>query len=215
MRTPLDIVHQGWAQLEFEQLDTAEWADWLVERLEHWHSVMRERGESASSVRKKEFDKKSVDRKLEEGDLVLCRVPGMAHKLQEAWHGPYPVIEKLNRVDYRVEVGKGRQKVLHINSMKRYQVREEDVMRLSVVAEDFSDDEDVGLKMQGVCRDFDVEELVVLKEEFPTVFDDLPGRTEVCTLTIDTGETPPISSMPYRIPDRMKEGVRMEILRNW
>ena len=211
VRTPLDIVHQGWAQLEFEQLDTAEWADWLVERLEHWHSVMRERGESASSVRKKEFDKKSVDRKLEEGDLVLCRVPGMAHKLQEAWHGPYPVIEKLNRVDYRVEVGKGRQKVLHINNMKRYQVREEDVMRLSVVAEDFSDDEDVGLKMQGVCRDFDVEELVVLKEEFPTVFDDLPGRTEVCTLTIDTGETPPISSMPYRIPDRMKEGVRMEI----
>ena len=107
VRTPLDIIHQGWAQVEFEKLDTSEWAEWLVERLQHWHSVMRERGEVASKVRKKGFDKKSVDRKLEEGDLVLYRIPGMSHKLEEAWHGPYPVIEKMNRVDYRVEVGKG------------------------------------------------------------------------------------------------------------
>ena len=33
VRTPLDILHQGWAQLEFSELDTDEWADWLVERL--------------------------------------------------------------------------------------------------------------------------------------------------------------------------------------
>ena len=122
VRTPLDILHQGWAELEFEELDTAEWAEWLVERLQHWHDVMRERGECASSKRKLGFDRKTVERELEEGDLVLCRVPGMSSKLEEAWHGPYPVIEKLNRVDYRIEVGKGRKKVLHINNMKKFQV---------------------------------------------------------------------------------------------
>ena len=211
VRTPLDIIHQGWAQIEFEKLDTSEWAEWLVERLQHWHSVMRERGEIASRVRKKGFDRKSVDRKLEEGDLVLCRVPGMIHKLEEAWHGPYSVVEKLNRVDYRIDVGKGRQKVLHINNMKKYQVREEDVMRLAVVAEDFSEDEDIGIRMNGKCQDFDGEQVNVLKGEFPEVFSDLPGRTEVCSLVIKTGEAPPIASVPYRIPDRMKEGVRQEI----
>ena len=118
VRTPLDILHQGWTELEFKDLDVGEWSEWLVDRLEHWHDIMRERGECASGKRKWSFDKKAIDRKLEEGDLVLCRVPGMSHKLEEAWHGPYPVIEKLNRVDYRIDVGKGRQKVLHIRNSK-------------------------------------------------------------------------------------------------
>ena len=211
VRTPLDILHQGWAQKEFEELDTDEWAGWLVERLQCWHSIERERGKSASKKRKKDFDKKTVDRVLEEGDLVLCRVPGMTHKLEEAWHGPYPIVEKLNRVDYRVAVGKGRHKVLHINNLKKYQVREEEVMRLAVIADDLSDDIDVGLKMSGVCKDFEVRQVEVLKEEYPEVFSDLPGRTEVCTLKIDTGEAPPISSAPYRVPDRMKDGVKKEV----
>ena len=85
VRTPLDIVHQGWAELEFEQLNVEEWAQWLVEKLEVWHDVMRNRGEEASRKRKIGFDKKAVNRELEEGDLVLCRIPGMAHKLEEAW----------------------------------------------------------------------------------------------------------------------------------
>ena len=197
--------------MEFEDLKTDEWAELLVDRLQHWHDVMRERGEHASGKRKSGFDRKSLDRNLEEGDLVLVRMPGMSHKLSEAWHGPYPVIEKLNRVDYRVEVGKGRKKVLHINNMKKFWVREEDVMRLAVVAEDFEDDEDVGTRMSGRCNDFDLGQLDKLKEEFPEVFSDMPGKTNVCKLVIKTKEAPPISSMPYRVPDRMKEGVRQEV----
>ena len=211
VRTPLDIMHQGWAQVDFEQLDTDEWAEWLVGRLECWHDVMRDRGKDASKKRKKDFDKKSVERVLEEGDLVLCRVPGMTPKLQEAWHGPYPVKERLNQVDYRVELGKGRCKVLHINNMKRYQIREEEVMRLSVVAEDFSDDEEVGVKLEGRCDDFDESQVEVLQGEYPDVFNDVPGRTEVCSLEIVTGATPPIASGPYRVPDRMKEEVKKEV----
>ena len=211
VRTPLDIVHQGWAEVEFEQLDVQEWAHWLTEKLEVWHDIMRARGEEASKKRKIGFDKKAVNRELEKGDLVLCRIPGMVAKLEESWHGPYPVIDKLNRVDYRVEVGKGRTKVLHINNLKRFYAREEEVLRLSIVAEDFSEDIDVGLKMEGKCIDFEEAEIVVLKREFPEVFSDSPGRTEVCVLEINTGDTPPISSAPYRVPDRMKDGVKKEI----
>ena len=208
VRTPLDIMHQGWAQLEFESLKTDEWAEWLVDRLQHWHDVMRERGECASARRKKEVDRKSVDRKLDVGDLVLVRIPGMAHKLSESWHGPYPVVEKLNAVDFRVDVGKGRHKVLHLNNMKKYWEREEEVMRLTVVAEDFDEDVDVRTKIGGVCDDFEVEEVDKLVEEFPDVFSNLPGKTDVCTMVIRTSEAQPIASMPYRVPDRLKEGVR-------
>ena len=210
VRTPLDILHQGWAELEFKDLDTGEWSDWLVEKLEHWHNLMRERGKSASEKRKLDFDRNTVDRKLEAGDQVLCRVPGMSHKLEEAWHGPYTVLEKVNRVDYRISLGRGRKKVLHI---KQFYALEEEVMRLGVVAEDFDEDEDVGTRMRGRCEDFDLGQLEDMKAGFPEVFSDLPGKTDVCQLGINTRGAQPISSPPYRIPDRLKEGVREEVLK--
>ena len=213
VRTPLDILHQGWSEQEFENLDTDEWAQWLVDRLEHWHDVMRNRGECASGKRKVHFDKRTVDRSLSEGDLVLCRVPGMTQKLEEAWHGPYPVLEKVNGVNYRIDVGRGRKKVLHINNMKRYHVREEEVMRLAVIAEDFEEDEDVGTKMSGRCSDFDLGQLEGLKKDFQSVFNDSPGKTDVCKLVIKTKEAFPISCAPYRIPDRLKEAVRQEVFK--
>ena len=43
VRTPLDILHQGWAELSFVELNTGEWSDWLVDRLEVWHDTLRER----------------------------------------------------------------------------------------------------------------------------------------------------------------------------
>ena len=211
VRTPLDILHQGWVEVDFEKLNTSEWADWLVDRLECWHEVMRKRNKAASKNRKKSFDKKTVDRHFEVGDRVLCRIPGMTHKLQESWHGPYPVVEVVSKVDYRVEFRRGNKKVLHVNNIKLFHGREEDVMRLSVIAEDVSEDEDIGLKMSGRCKDFETAAVDKLKLEFPEVFSDLPGKTELCKLKIETGESAPIALRPYRPPDRMKDGVRMEV----
>ena len=211
VRTPLDIVHQGWAEYEFEELDVEEWAQWLVDKLEVWHDVMRERGEKASKARKKSFDRKAVVREFNVGDLVLCRIPGMVAKLEESWHGPYPIVGKYNGVDYKVDFGKGRHKVLHVNNLKRFYVREAEVMRLVVVAEDFSDDEAIGTKLQGRCPEFDQSWVVGLKSEFPSVFRDVPGRTDVCHLAIRTGDSPPIASVPHRVPDSMKSLVKEEV----
>ena len=213
VRTPLDILHQGWAEIAFEKLDTAEWADWLMARLEVWHDVLRERGKEASKKRKQLFDKGTVNRTLKEGDLVLCRVPGMSKKLKESWHGPYEVVKSLNRVDYKVQLGKGRSKVLHINNLKRFHPRGEEVLRLAVVAEDWEKDEVIGTKLSGVCAEFDREVIEEIKEEFPEVFSDLPGRTKVVKLRIKTGEAEPVASHPHRVPDKLKEGVRSEILK--
>ena len=213
VRTPLDILHQGWAEVSFKELNASEWSEWLTDRLEVWHDVMRERGKDASGKRKSYFDKKTVDRRLEEGDLVLCRVPGMAPKLEESWHGPYPVVEKVSRVDYLVDLGRGRKKVLHVNNLKKYFVREEEVMRLAVVAEDWEGDSEIGTKTAGVCDEFNMKELEEMKIEFPEVFSDLPGKTGVCKLVINTTGEQPISSPPYRVPDRLKEGVREEVLK--
>ena len=211
VRTPLDIVHQGWAECEFEELNVEEWAQWLVGKLEVWHDVMREKGEAASKSRKKSFDKKTLVREYEIGDLVLCRIPGMVAKLEESWHGPYSIVGKFNGVDYEVEFARGKRKILHVNNLKRFYEREADVMRLVVVAEDFSSDEAVGLKLQGLCPEFDQAWVEELRSEFCEVFVDVPGRTGVCQLAIRTGDSSPIASVPHRVPDKMKSQVKEEI----
>ena len=211
VRTPLDILHQGWVEVEFEELDTEEWASWLKDRLRCWHDVMQERGEQAGKTRKKYYDKKAVARELAVGDLVLCRIPGMAPKLKESWYGPVEVIQKLNQVDYRVEMSKGKSKVLHINHLKRYSEREEVVLRIAVVAEDVCAETECGVRMQGTCESFDSSQVAKLKEEFPNVFCDWPGKTDICQLSIHTGDAQPIALCARRLPDKYREGVKQEV----
>ena len=214
VRTPLDVLHQGWAELEFCELETEEWSDWLVDKLSVWHDLVRERGKKASSDRKTLYDKSTVNRTLDEGDLVMCRIPGLIGKLEESWHGPYKVVSKKSRVDYLVDLGKGkgRLKVLHINNLKRYYPRVEEVLRLALVAEDWSEDEEVGTKLIGKFEGFNEQEVVEqLRGEFPEVFSDLPGRTTECKLNINTGDAAPRRSHPYRVPNKLKEGVRAEV----
>ena len=177
VRTPLDILHQGWAEVAFSDLDTEEWSEWLVARLESWHDILRDRGEKASKERKKAHDKGAVERTLVEGDVVLCRVPGMAKKLKESWHGPYEVVKAVSRVDYKIKLRRGRTKVLHINNLKKYHPRGEEVLRLAVVAEDCEEDEVLGPKLSEVCAGFDRSIVEDLKKEFPGVFSDSPGKT--------------------------------------
>ena len=214
VRTPLDILHQGWAEVEFAELETEEWSDWLVDRLAVWHELVRERGKEASGSRKMQYDKTTVNRTLEVGDEVLCRIPGMSKKLKESWHGPYVVKARKSRVDYVVNLGKGkgRMKVLHVNNLKKFYPRVEEVLRLALVAEDWAEEEGVGTQLYGRFEGFDEEKVVQgLKEEYPEVFSDLPGKTTVCKLKIDTGEAAPRGSHPYRVPNKLKEGVREEI----
>ena len=213
VRTPLDILHQGWAEMSFQDLNTEEWSEWLVARLESWHDILRDRGEEASKNRKKAHDKRAVERTLVKGDRVWCRIPGMTKKLKESWHGPYEVVEAVNRVDYKVKLGRGRSKILHINNLKKFHPRGEEVLRLAVVAEDCEEDELLGPKLSEVCAGFDRSIVEDLKKEFPGVFSDSPGKTRVVTLKIKTGESEPVVSHPHRVPDRLKEGVRMEVLK--
>ena len=214
VRTPLDVLHQGWAELEFCELETEEWSDWLVDKLSVWHDLVRERGKKASSDRKTLYDKSTINRTLDDGDLVMCRIPGLIGKLEESWHGPYKVVSKKSRVDYLVDLGKGkgRLKVLHINNLKRYHPRVEEVLRLALVAEDWSEDEEVGTKLIGRVEGFNEQEVVEqLRGEFPEVFSDLPGKTTACKLNINTGDAAPRRSHPYRVPNKLKEGVRAEV----
>ena len=212
VRSPLDVVHQGWVEEEFQEFDTTRWAGWLDERMRIWGDVLRETQGKAILQRKQDYDKKAVERNLVEGEQVLCWIPGRTPKLADSWEGPFKISKKMNNVDYMVDFGKNKKKkVFHLNNLKKFEVRQAGVMRLAVVGESVEDEEMVGVNLTEVCDEFDGTVVEQLETAFPDVFSDLPGKTEVCQLAILTGDERPIASHPYRIPDRLKEAVRAEL----
>ncbi len=176
-RTPLDVLHHGWLEQDFSELDVEEWVELLRDHLETMHEVLRERT-IASKERKKHYNKKAVEREFKRGDSVLNRTPGINGKLEEAWQGPYEVVERVNRVNYKIALGRGRTKVVHINMLKKFVPREAEIMRLVVVSEVEEEEKNEG-RMEEKSELYVEEDIVRLRKEYENVFSDVPGKADV------------------------------------
>ena len=112
---------------------------------------------------------------------------------------------------YRVDVGRKKAKVLHINLLKEYAEREDAVRRMAVVADEVEETPKPKVKLTGECEGFKGEELDEVLNDFAAVFNDQPGKCTVGSMTINTGEAPLVVMPPYRIPARYREQVKEEL----
>ena len=142
-RGPLEIVYEGWRKERKECIGVCSWVEKLCDKLESLRAAARVKQEVAIAKRKESYDRGKCLRSFDVGTLLLLRVPGFDLKLQDAWKGPYKIIERLGEVNYRVDdLKKGhKSKVVHINNIKEYVERTELVGRISIMLEQ----EDAGL----------------------------------------------------------------------
>ena len=138
VRTPLDVLYEGWKSDKLRKLNISSWVDDLCARLE----VLRESAMSKAIVesekRKKFYDRHSVERTFEVGNKVLCRIPGMISKLNDSWEGPFIVQAKFSAVNYKVveDDGRKRSKVVHINNLKGFNETDNEICALTVIVEE-------------------------------------------------------------------------------
>lgn len=112
-------MYHSWKNQRKELWNVSEWVEQLCERLEILRELAAENQSRAIEQRKQAYDRNKVERVYAKDDLVLCRVPGIDLKLEDAWRGPFKIVERLGEVNYRVvEVNKGRKpRVVHVNSI--------------------------------------------------------------------------------------------------
>ena len=119
-----------------------------------------------------------------------------------------------NRVNYKVKEvhGKQREKVIHLNNAKRYVERETDVCALTVVADDHKLDQSSSVLHVEDYDGFKDSDLQDVLGEYKDILTDNSGMTSVVKMDIrlEPGAKV-IFQMPYRLPDRSKEGVRREL----
>jgi hypothetical protein len=124
VRGPITILKELWTGegTDPDVKTTYQYVFDLRERLEATCRVAQEELHQASVKYKRYYDAKAK-KVLKVGDRVLILLPTDKNKLLMQWKGPFPVVEKLNSVDFRVIVD-GKTKTFHANLLKRYFERE-------------------------------------------------------------------------------------------
>ena len=179
VRTLLDALYHCWVEEKEVNLNASEWEDVVQERLDLVRDVASRRMKEAVVQRKKAYDKCSKIRMFDKGDMVMYRVPGLCHKLQESWTGPFGIVERLNRVNYKVIESDGK------SSVKKKQLKAlcGCVNRLTVVASEEKDD-----------RSLVAEDIRELLSSYEDVLSEIPGQKDTIQIKIEVEYTSPIQN---------------------
>ncbi|XP_069992741.1 uncharacterized protein [Penaeus vannamei] len=222
VRGPLNILHELWSnnEINHEVKSTYQYVTDLRTRLEETAKLAAAKAEISSRNYKYYYDLKAKHRKLEVGDEVLVLLPTDHNKLIMQWQGPYPVVScKDNGVDYSIKAH-GKNKLFHINMLKKYHRREsisskEKVVQVCVVEESSTENQPMycessitslndkelnvneGLSSEQVC---DVKDLIT---DFSDVFSDVPGHTKSIEHVIKLESNVPVSKKPFPIPHHL------------
>ncbi|XP_037789320.1 uncharacterized protein LOC119584727 [Penaeus monodon] len=230
VRGPLSILHDLWTNdgIDNEVKTTYQYVLDLRSRLEETAKLAASHANISSKSYKAYYDLKSRPRKLEIGDEVLVLLPTSTNKLVMHWRGPYPIIRcHENGVDYIIKM-QGKDKLFHINMLKRYFRREDNKEKqkcknvIQICVEEFP--------VNGTCEPVNLEvtdnnrfnisselslsqsrEMSVLLNRYTDVIRDKPGLTQTIRHKIKLTSTVPINKKQYPIPLNLKQEFNKEV----
>lgn len=225
VRGPLSIVRQQWAKKKTQSRSIVEFVQDMQKKLEEVSTLARDREEKTKAKVKTWYDQKARERNFEVGDQVLVLLPEDHCKTTAEWHGPYTVIRKASNVSYVIELPEKRQKLrqFHVNMLKKW-IQAKQIATVLVADEEDMDQlaelpiltlEMTRNNTQPVIRaglpPEQKKQLLEFLDSNADLFTPEPGSTDTLEHTIPTGESPPTSQHPYRVPVAWQSAVREEV----
>ena len=140
---------------------------------------------------------------------MLVLLPTSTSKLLAQWQGPYPVLRRVGRVNYEVDMAdhRKRKRIFHVNMLRKWQILTETSFLVGeedhdegpgdVVSWNDDEGEDQPTISDRLGRR-QIQELHVVMNDFTDVFSNQPDRTNVAGHRIKTGAARPVRRPPYR-----------------
>ena len=237
VRGPMTILKELWSSTvpDDEIKTTYHYVIDLQERLNSTCDIARKALTKASAKYKRHFDVRAKERRFECGDRVLLLLPTSTNKLLMQWKGPYEVVRRVARNDYKLMVD-GKEKTYHANLLKRYVERTDSPgtgnnvtnvqgNAIHVVVEEEDDDGSAGIALPSIKQTEDNNDLAygddleedkrtqmeTLMTEFGDVLTDVPGRTDIITHSIELTSNEHVRSRPYSVPQSLRETIKDEV----
>lgn len=190
------------------------------DRLERYQEQARENLQAKQQAQKTWYDQHARLRQFLPGQKVLLLLPTSTNKLLAKWQGPYTVVRKMGPVTYEVhhpDKGKSKQSY-RVNLLKKWQeppakVCEAAMLVRKVTEVEEEDSSEVIERDPSDVRLVHLEndkrqELQHLLDQFPALFSQRPGRTELIHHTIHLTDSTPLRQRPYRVPEHLLELLR-------
>ena len=201
-----------WLDGELPEKSLHDWVEQLKDRMEVMSQLASSREKAAKVKMKSNYDKKAKPRTLEIGSMALMRVPGLTGKLDDSWEGPYEIVDKISPVNYQLAIpGRaGRSQVVHVNMLCPWHTPDARVLRLIVADEDEEETTPTETQLNYLEPD-QKQELEELLSLFEDVITPVPGSVSLLQHAINTKDSPPLKTAPYRLAPTWKDQLKAEV----
>ncbi len=227
---PLDLLRKSWEAASSNETAKSEKGivQYVLEMrdgLERYRELAQENLRQAQQAQKKWYDQPARTRELQPGQKVLLLLPTSTNKLLMKWQGPYTVVCKMGPVTYEIhhpDKGKATQ-TYHINLLKEWKEppsKPETFLLIWEVERD-QEDEQPELTVREPAQPAGVDllhlkgsrqaELHHLLDQYPSLFRQRPGRTNLVQHQIHLLDPTPSRQRPYRVPERLVAPLKAEI----
>ncbi|KAG8185734.1 hypothetical protein JTE90_000721 [Oedothorax gibbosus] len=233
LRTPLTLLYEKWLDVEeTEGEPVTEYVFSLINRMKRCQELAISKMEECQQKNKTWYDKRAVKREFRIGDLVLIFATFKSNKLSPHWTGPGTILRKLSETNYVVQLPgeKATSKVYHVNMLKPYYKRPEEINYLISDLEGENDEEQMEipcvdsnpniLDLEEMFQDYgessnmNEDQIAQMKNliwKYMKCFSNVPGKTELVMHDIELSEEQSILSKPYRTSPRQNAILKTEI----
>ncbi|GFX45976.1 retrovirus-related Pol polyprotein from transposon 412 [Trichonephila clavipes] len=144
LRTPVMLLYEKLTEEEHVESSVVDYVFDLINRMKICQELAILLMEDAKQKQKLWYDRRTVKRQFQLGELVLVIAPSRPIKLSVQWVGPGKIVQPLSETNYVVKFPeKDKTHVYHINMLKPYHQREENINLLCVNPLKHDQEEDV------------------------------------------------------------------------
>ncbi|GFU30281.1 retrovirus-related Pol polyprotein from transposon 412 [Trichonephila clavipes] len=144
LRTPVMLLYEKLTEEEHVESSVVDYVFELINRMKRCQELAILHMEDSKQKQKLWHDRRTVKRQFQLGELVLVIAPSRPNKLSVQWVGPGEIVQQLSETNYVVKFPeKDKTHVYHVNMLKPYHQREENINLLCINPLKHDEEEDI------------------------------------------------------------------------
>ncbi|GFV30618.1 retrovirus-related Pol polyprotein from transposon 17.6 [Trichonephila clavipes] len=203
LRTPVMLSYEKLTEEEHVESSVVDYVFELINRMKRCQELAILHMEDAKQKQKLWYDRRTVERQFQLGELGLVIAPSRPNKLSVQWVGPGEIVQQLSETNYVVKFPE---------KDKTHHDEEEDIPSLELENErsgwsKFISDVQLNSKLSQIQRG----QLKELLYEYSNLFSNIPGCTDLAEHDIELESERAIVAKPYRMSPRQIEILKSEV----
>ncbi|GFY18402.1 hypothetical protein TNCV_2396311 [Trichonephila clavipes] len=229
LRTPVMLLYEKLTEEEHVESSVVDYVFELINRMKRCQELAILHMEVVKQKQKLWYDRRTVKRQFQLGELVLVIAPSRSNKLSAQWVGPGEIVQQLSETNYVVKFPeKDKTPVYHVNMLKPYHQREENINLLCINLLKHDEEEDIPslelenersgwskiisvVQLNSKLSQIQRGQLKELLYEYSNLFSNIPGCTDLAEHDIELESERAIFAKPYRMSPRQIEILKSEV----